>query len=122
MIVVEDVPQFADSPAERQLKALFQAVNRSEHFLIGDADVSQVTSGFGLIGDFKAGRRGIVLKPDSFDGDAIFKVPFPKVKRSEFPEGRGLFVQAGRAVTVQMPLVSGTTLDVPSRTPIETRR
>ena len=52
MIVIEDVPQFADSPAERPLKALFQAVNRSEHFLIGDADVTQVTSGFGLIGDF----------------------------------------------------------------------
>ncbi|MDE0547476.1 FtsK/SpoIIIE domain-containing protein [Microbacterium sp. C7(2022)] len=105
VIVIEDVPQFADSPAERPLKALFQAVNRSEHLLIGDADVSQVTSGFGLIGDFKGGRKGIVLRPDAFDGDAIFKVPFPKVKRTDFPEGRGIFVQAGRAVTVQMPLV-----------------
>ncbi|MGA7147724.1 MAG: FtsK/SpoIIIE domain-containing protein [Microbacterium sp.] len=114
LIVVEDVPQFADSPAERPLKALFQAINRSEHFLIGDADVSQVTSGFGLIGDFKAGRKGIVLKPDSFDGDAIFKVPFPKVKRSDFPEGRGIFVQAGRGVTVQMPLVEAATLEVPT--------
>ncbi|GAA3764368.1 FtsK/SpoIIIE domain-containing protein [Microbacterium kribbense] len=114
MVVVEDVPQFADSPAERPLKALFQAINRSEQFLIGDADVSQVTSGFGLIGDFKAGRRGIVLKPDSFDGDAIFKVPFPKVKRTEFPEGRGLFVQAGRAVTVQMPLTEASEVAVPA--------
>lgn len=105
LIVIEDVPQFADSPAERPLKALFQAVNRSEHLLIGDADVSQVTSGFGLVGDFKGGRKGIVLRADAFDGDAIFKVPFPKVKRSDFPEGRGIFVQAGRAVTVQMPLV-----------------
>ncbi|MET0672115.1 MAG: FtsK/SpoIIIE domain-containing protein [Microbacterium pygmaeum] len=113
MIVVEDLPQFADSPAERPLKALLQAVNRSEHFLIGDADVSQVTSGFGLVGDFKAGRKGIVLKPDAFDGDAIFKVPFPKVKRSDFPEGRGIFVQAGRGVTVQLPLVDSATLEIP---------
>lgn len=113
MIVVEDVPQFADSPAERPLKALLQAINRSEHFLVGDADVSQATSGFGLIGDFKAGRKGIVLKPDAFDGDAIFKVPFPKVKRSDFPEGRGIFVQAGRGVTVQMPLVDAAALAVP---------
>ncbi len=107
LIVIEDVPQFADTPAERPLKALFQAVNRSEHLLIGDADVSQIASGFGLIGDFKGGRKGIVLRPDAFDGDAIFKVPFPKVKRSDFPEGRGIFVQSGRAVTVQMPLVEG---------------
>jgi S-DNA-T family DNA segregation ATPase FtsK/SpoIIIE len=113
LIVIEDVPQFADTPAERPLKALFQAVNRSEHLLIGDADVSQIASGFGLIGDFKGGRKGIVLRPDAFDGDAIFKVPFPKVKRSDFPEGRGIFVQSGRAVTVQMPLVERTTLEVP---------
>lgn len=107
LIVVEDVPQFADSPAERDMKALFQAINRSDHLMIGDADVTQVTSGFGFIGDFKAGRKGIILKPDSFDGDAVFKVPFPKVKRTDFPEGRGIFVQAGRQVTVQMPLVEG---------------
>jgi S-DNA-T family DNA segregation ATPase FtsK/SpoIIIE len=75
-----------------------------------------VTSGFGLIGDFKAGRRGIVLKPDSFDGDAIFKVPFPKVKRAVFPEGRGIFVQAGRAVTVQLPLVEASEIAVPTPT------
>jgi S-DNA-T family DNA segregation ATPase FtsK/SpoIIIE len=112
MIVIEDVPQFADSPAERPLKALFQAVNRSEHFLIGDADVTQVTSGFGLVGDFKGGRKGVILKPDAFDGDAVFKVPFPKVKRADFPDGRGIFVQAGRQVTVQLPLVEASALPV----------
>ncbi|GAA2906177.1 S-DNA-T family DNA segregation ATPase FtsK/SpoIIIE [Microbacterium keratanolyticum] len=110
MVVVEDVPQFADSPAEREMKALFQAINRSDHLLIGDADVTQVTSGFGFIGDFKAGRKGIIIKPDSFDGDAVFKVPFPKVKRNDFPDGRGIFVQAGRQVTVQLPLVEGDRL------------
>ena len=117
MIVIEDVPQFADSPAERPLKALFQAVNRSEHVLIGDADVTQVTSGFGLVGDFKGGRKGIIIKPDAFDGDAVFKVPFPKVKRSDFPDGRGIFVQAGRQVTVQLPLVEASVLPVPQAAP-----
>ena len=100
----------ADGPAEREMKALFQAINRSDHLLVGDADVTQVTSGFGFIGDFKAGRKGIILKPDAFDGDAVFKVPFPKVKRTDFPEGRGIFVQSGRQVTVQMPLVEGDRL------------
>ncbi|GAB3618683.1 FtsK/SpoIIIE domain-containing protein [Okibacterium endophyticum] len=110
LVIVEDVPLFADGPAERQMKEMFQAINRSDHLLVGDADVTQVTSGFGFIGDFKAGRKGIILKPDAFDGDAVFKVPFPKVKRSDFPEGRGIFVQAGRQVTVQLPLVDEMTL------------
>ncbi|MGF3057481.1 FtsK/SpoIIIE domain-containing protein [Microbacterium sp. YY-01] len=109
-IIVEDVPQFADGPAEREMKALFQAINRSDHLLVGDADVTQVTSGFGFIGDFKAGRKGIILKPDAFDGDSVFKVPFPKVKRSDFPEGRGIFVQNGRPLTVQIPHIEAPTL------------
>ena len=117
MIVIEDVPQFADSSAERPLKALFQAVKRSEHLLIGDADTAQVTSGFGLIGDFKSDRTGIALRADAFDGDPLFKVPFPKVKRSDFPEGRGILVQAGRIVTVQLPLVDSPVLVVPEGAP-----
>jgi len=105
VVVIENVTEFADSDAERPLKELFQAINRSDHFLMGDGDVSQLGSGYGFIGDFKGGRRGIVLKPDTYDGDSLFKVPFPRVQRHEFPEGRGLFVENGRAVTVQLPLV-----------------
>ena len=101
----EGVTQFADTDAERSLKELFQTINRSEHLLIGDADVSALSSGFGFVGDFKAGRRGIALRPDAFDGDSVFKTPFPKVKRSEFPEGRGIFVQNGRTTTVPLPIV-----------------
>jgi S-DNA-T family DNA segregation ATPase FtsK/SpoIIIE len=105
LIAVENVTQFADSDAERPLKELFQAVNRSDHFLVGDADVANLSSGFGFVGDFKAGRRGVALKPDAYDGDAVFKTPFPKVRRSDFPEGRGFFVQNGRATLVQLPHV-----------------
>jgi S-DNA-T family DNA segregation ATPase FtsK/SpoIIIE len=105
MVVIEGVTQFADTEAERPLKELFQAINRSDHFLIGDADVSMLSSGFGFIGDFKAGRRGIALRADAFDGDSVFKTPFPKVKRSDFPPGRGIFVQNGRVTTVQLPLL-----------------
>ncbi len=83
-------------PAERDMKALFQAINRSDHLLVGDLDVTQATSGFGYIGDFKGGRKGIVLKPDAFDGDAVFKVPFPKVKRTDFPR-RPRHLRAGRS-------------------------
>ena len=79
MVVVEGVTQFADTDAERPMKELFQAINRSDHFLVGDADVSLLSSGFGFIGDFKAGRQGVALKPDAFDGDSVFKTPFPKV-------------------------------------------
>lgn len=105
VIVVENVTEFSDTDAERPLKELFQAVNRSDHFLVGDGDVSQLSSGYGLVGELKGGRRGIALRPDTYDGESLFKVPFPRVQRHEFPEGRGIFVENGRFVTVQLPWI-----------------
>jgi S-DNA-T family DNA segregation ATPase FtsK/SpoIIIE len=105
-IVVENVTEFGDTDAERPLKELFQAINRSDHLLIADGDVSQLSSGYGLIGELKAGRHGIALRPESYDGESLFKLAFPKVQRHEFPPGRGLFVENGRYVTVQLPITA----------------
>ncbi|WP_300679207.1 FtsK/SpoIIIE domain-containing protein [Nocardioides sp.] len=105
LIVIEDVPHLGDGAAERAVRAMFKAVRDSDHMLIGDADVSRATAGVGVMGDWKSMRQGIALKPDTYDGDAIFKTAFGKVKRADFPVGRGIFVQAGRATTVQTPWV-----------------
>ena len=105
VVVVENFVQFAGTPLEKPLIALAQKINRSDHLLITEADVSALGSSFGLVGDMKAGRKGIILKPDTHDGDSIFKVPFPRVARHEFPEGRGLYVQNGAVSRVQLPLV-----------------
>lgn len=105
LIVIEDIPHLADGPADRPMRALLQALNNSEHMLIADAEISRASGSIGVLGEWKAGRQGIVLKPDTYDGDTIFKTPFGRVKRSDFPVGRGIFVQAGRSVTMQIPFV-----------------
>lgn len=104
VIVAEDVAQLNDGPAERALRGLMSAVNNSDHVLFGEADISRSGSGSGAIGEWKAGRQGIALQPDTYDGDSIFKVPFPRIKRSESPVGRGIFVQFGKGVLMQMPV------------------
>lgn len=105
LVVVEDVPHLADSAAERAVRLLFKALRDSDHMLIGDADVSRATAGVGVMGDWKQSRQGICLKPDTYDGDTIFKTAFGKIKRSDSPVGRGFFVQAGRARMTQTPYV-----------------
>ncbi|MTE24449.1 FtsK/SpoIIIE domain-containing protein [Microbacterium sp. ZXX196] len=104
LVVCEDMPHLADGPADRPMRALLKAIRESDHMLIGDADVTRAGGGSGVMGEWKAGRQGIALKPDAYDGDTLFKVPFGRVKRADFPEGRGMFVQAGRAVLLQMPV------------------
>lgn len=109
MIVIEDIPHLADGPADRPMRALLQAIADSDHLLVGEADISRASGSIGVLGEWKVGRQGIVLKPDTYDGDAIFKMPFGRVKRTDFPVGRGIFVQAGQGVTMQMPLVPDDT-------------
>ena len=104
-IFVEDLPQFADGSADRAMRAMLQAANKSDHVVFGDGDISRMTTSAGIIGELKQGRQGIILKPDTHDGDSFFKVPFPRVKRTDFPNGRGIFVQNGKWITMQMPLV-----------------
>ena len=106
MIVIEDIPHLADGPADRPMRALLQAMNNSEHLLVADAEISRASGSIGVLGEWKTARQGIVLKPDAYDGESIFKTTFGRVKRSDFPVGRGIFVQAGRAVTMQMPFVA----------------
>ncbi|NKG21698.1 FtsK/SpoIIIE domain-containing protein [Paeniglutamicibacter terrestris] len=105
VFVVENISEFADSDAERPLKELIKAINLSDHFLVADGDVNQFSSSFGLLGELKSNRHGLVLKPDGYDGESIFKVPFPRVKRHEFPPGRGFMVQNGQRALVHVALV-----------------
>jgi S-DNA-T family DNA segregation ATPase FtsK/SpoIIIE len=107
MVVVEDVAHLMDGPADRAIRGLMQAISNSEHLLIGDADVSRAGSGSGVLGAWKADRQGIALKPDTHDGDTLFKVPFGRIKRTDFPDGRGIFVQAGKAMLVHVPVTDG---------------
>src|SRR5699024_8405765 len=72
---------------------------------IGETDISRADGGSGVLGAWKSGRQGIALKPDAYDGDRLFNVPFVRVKRSEFPAGRGIFVHAGTAVTMHVQFV-----------------
>jgi len=92
LIVIEDMPHLADGPADRPMRALLQAMNNSDHLLIGEAEISRASGSIGVLGEWKTGRQGIVLKPDTYDDEAIFKTAFGRVKRSDFPVGRGIFV------------------------------
>src|SRR5690606_908570 len=93
LIVIEDIPHLADGPADRPMRALLQAMHNSEHMLIAEAEITRASGSIGVLGEWKTGRQGIVLKPDTYDGETLFKVPFGRVKRSDFPVGRGIFVQ-----------------------------
>jgi DNA segregation ATPase FtsK/SpoIIIE, S-DNA-T family len=44
------------------------------------------------------------MQPDPADGDMLFEEAFPRIKRTEYPPGRGAYVRSGKQWTVQVPL------------------
>lgn len=105
VVVVESLSDFTSAPTDTALIDLVKAAKRSDHLVIAEAETSAWQASYSLFGQIKSGRHGILLQPDTNDGDIILKTPFPRVSRSEFPPGRGLLVERGKVVRVQLPLV-----------------
>ena len=103
-ILVESISDFLSSSADQDLTALIKAAKRNDHFVVGESENSTWSQSWPLLMEFKAARRGFALQPESHEGDLLFKTTFPRAKRSEFPEGRGNFVQAGKVRRVQLAL------------------
>jgi S-DNA-T family DNA segregation ATPase FtsK/SpoIIIE len=87
-----------------QLGALAKELRKAGHMVIAEGDVDAFKSYNELAQEMKAGGTGIVLQPDEYDGEALFKTPFPRLSRADFPPGRGMYAHRGRAYRVQLPV------------------
>ncbi|WP_167138237.1 FtsK/SpoIIIE domain-containing protein [Diaminobutyricimonas sp. TR449] len=103
-IVVEQLADFLTSAADQPLVDLIKAVKRSEHLLIAEGETSTWSSSWPLLGEIKNSRRGLLLQPETIEGDLLLKTQLPRVQRADFPEGRGMWIAGGKSVRVQLPL------------------
>ena len=107
VVVVENINDYLQGPADKPLVDLIKAVKRSTHTLVADADTASWGPTWPLLGEVKAARRGLLLQPDASEGEILLKTALPRVQRSELPPGRGFFVARGKFVRVQLPWVLG---------------
>lgn len=103
-VVIEGLSDFQSTPADAPLTELIKAIKRSGQFVLAESETSTWTSSWPIFGEIKSARRGVLLQPDTIEGDTIVRTSFPRVSRAEFPPGRGFYVQSGKVVRVQMPL------------------
>lgn len=104
-VIVENAPEFADSDIDTALTELAARARQNGHLLIAEGDIGVWGGSWGLVGDLKSSKVGLLLQPDQLDGETVLKTPLPRVKRADFPPGRGFWVRSGKAVKVQLPLV-----------------
>jgi S-DNA-T family DNA segregation ATPase FtsK/SpoIIIE len=103
-IVIEAVGELLDTEADLPLQALLRACRDRAVFVIAEGEIGSLGGSWPLLQAIKSHRTGIVLQPDQIDGEALFRTPFPRLTRAEFPAGRGLMVQGGQVCKVQVAL------------------
>lgn len=103
-LVIEGLSDYVNTDADSALVALVRAGRRNGHLIIAEAETPNWASAWPLIGEVRGERRGFVLQPDQEDGDTVLRTAFPRMRRTDFPVGRGMYVQTGRCRGVQLPL------------------
>lgn len=104
VLVIESITDFLGGPAEQALAEAVKTGRRNDHLIVAESETSTWGSAWPLVAEVRNGRRGLVLQPDHLDGDPLFRTPFPRMARAEFPPGRGVVVESGRIRRVQAPV------------------
>jgi len=102
--VVENLTELTGSPAEAVLDKLVQLLVRTDQLVVGESESSTWSQAWTLAKPFKAGRSGLILTPGDTDGDILLGTSLGRIRRAEFPAGRGFLVVAGRTRKVQIAL------------------
>lgn len=101
-VLIEGLTDFSAGEAEFPLTSLIKAVIRDNGFVVGESETSTWGQAWGLAQPLKAGRRGLLLVPGDLDGDNLLGTPLGRLRRADFPPGRGFLIQSGRARKVQV--------------------
>lgn len=103
VLVIEGVGELVSTPVEQSVLEIIKAARRNGHLIVGEQETSSWAAGWPIISEIRNNRHGIVVQPDPGDGDILFKVALPRVKRADYPPGRAVYVRSGKMWTVQLP-------------------
>jgi S-DNA-T family DNA segregation ATPase FtsK/SpoIIIE len=107
VVVIEGIGDFLSTAADSALVELIKAMKRSNHLLVAEAETAAWNSSWPLLAEVKAARTGLLLQPETMEGEMILRTAFPRVARADFPTGRGFLVARGKVVRVQLPIAEG---------------
>ena len=101
MIVIENVANFGSTPAENDIVQLIKTVGQTA-FVIGESEVAGWNQAWLLAQPFKASRRGLLLWPSGVETEGLLSTSIGVVRRRDFPPGRGMLIERGKGVWMQV--------------------
>lgn len=101
-LFLDGVADFTGTGVEADLDKLIRACTRAGQFVVGENESASWSQAYVLAQPFKSGRRGLLLQPGETDGDMLLGTPLGRIRRADFPPGRGFLVSGGRATKLQV--------------------
>ncbi len=106
-LFIEALPEFTGTEAEYELDRLVRTAGREDLLVVGEGEVSTWSQAYTLSQPFKAARRGLLLAPGEMDGDNLLGTNLGRLRRADFPPGRGFLIVGGRAAKLQIAQEAG---------------
>lgn len=108
VVIVERPAEAEGTEALAELVALARAARRSEVLVLFEFEQGTGAGIWDLFTALKQPGWGLALQPDNGEGQSPFRESFGRVKRADFPPGRGFAVESGRVTPVHVADASGT--------------
>ena len=105
-LFIDGVADFTGTGVENDLDKLIRASTREGQFVVGENESASWSQAYVLAQPFKAGRRGLLLQPSDMDGDSLLGTGLGRIRRADFPAGRGFLVYSGRAMKLQVAQIT----------------
>ena len=102
LIVVERAADAEDTDAVPHLVALAKAARRSDALVLFEFETGRAAGVWELFVALKQPKWGLSLQPDHEESQTPFREDLGRVKRTDFPPGRGFAVEAGRVVPIHV--------------------
>ncbi|MGH3677201.1 MAG: FtsK/SpoIIIE domain-containing protein [Mycobacterium sp.] len=102
VVLIESLTDFGATEAEAELARMVKTLSDASVFVVGESEVSTWSQAWLLAQPFKSARRGLVLSPSGLETDSLLSTPIGPVRRHDFPPGRGVLIDKGKAVWMQV--------------------
>lgn len=107
-VVVVERPAAAEGTAALpELVALAKAARRADALVLFEFEQGRGSAFWDLLGALRQPNWGLSLQPDEGETQTPFREILGRVRRADFPPGRGFSVEGGRAAPVQVATCSG---------------
>lgn len=107
VVLIENLTGFVQSPADGPLQTMIKWVADAGHLVVSEGEPMPLSGLQPLLQVARSSRVGLVLQPEQTDG-TLFRAQFPRVRKPDFPPGRGLYVARGGQPSVVQVALAGS--------------